>query len=243
MTSAPIPPAQDEPSPAELAARLARAQRRATTAQRARVAAEDRAQAAEEAYAQVEEQLVEALTELEILRDPATTAPTSPPAGRDSTGQDESPFGLFQEQLTSHPSLVADGSDPGVLPIALGGTALVGTMVVFLAALNGNLFTPFGLAIVAITAMLAYFAWMTRVERIEVQLSKGGVVYVERSSSGSLRFDLRHDATRVTMSGDPGTQRWEMTFARGGVGSFTVTSAMVDSNEFVRGVRAYRPDL
>ena len=184
--------------------------------------------------ASAEARLAEVVAELEILRGGST--PQQEPADGD--------FSLFQDQLMSQPSLAADGSDPGVLPIALGGTALVGFMVVVLTTVNGRLFQPFGIAMMAITAALAYFAWQTRVERIEVQISDGGVVYVERSSTGALRFDLRSTSTHVAMTGEPGTTSWELTFTRGGgLDPFTVTGAMVDSTAFVQRVRTFRPDL
>lgn len=234
MSAPAVPPSEDLGGDDDLATQLTDAQRRAVAAERGRALAEERARHAEQSRGDAEAQLAEVVAELEILR--GGSAPR-----QDSVDGD---FSLFQDQLTSQPSLAADGSDPGVLPIALGGTALVGFMVVVLTTANGRLFQPFGIAMVAITAALAYFAWQTRVERIEVQISDGGVVYVERSSTGALRFDLRSTSTHVSMTGAPGTTSWELTFTRGGgLDPFTVTGAMVDSTAFVERVRTFRPDL
>lgn len=220
MSASEVPPSEGLGPDDDLATQLTDAQRRALSAEQGRLRAEA--------------ELAEVVAELEILRG-------GPVAPQESADGD---FSLFQDQLTSQPSLAADGSDPGVLPIALGGTALVGFMVVILTTVNGRLFQPFGIAMVAITAALAYFAWQTRVERIEVQISDGGVVYVERSSTGALRFDLRSTSTHVAMTGEPGTTSWELTFMRGsGMDPFTVTAAMVDSTSFVQRVRAFRPEL
>ena len=226
----------------DLTTQLATAQRRALSAERRRREAETKAVRAEQATSDLEAQLARVVAELEILRG----EPLASPSARDSESAmpHDGGFALFQDALTSQPTLAADGSDPGVLPIALAGTGLVALMVAVIAGFNGRLLEPFGIGMVAITAALIYFAWQTRVERIEVQISRGGVVYVERSSTGSLRFDLGSPSTRVTISGEPGTHSWALTFARGGGrDSFTVTAAMVDSIDFTRRVRAFRPEL
>ncbi len=179
--------------------------------------------------------------------------PPPPPEGADEPGADladladqdeeDAGFALFSDPRDSRPSLAADGSDPGVLPVALGGTAAVALMVTILIAFNGRLLQPFGVAMVVITLGLAWFAWQTRVERIQVRLSQGGVVYVDRSSSDALRYDLTSELTRVRMSGAPGAEDWTVNFARRGHEDFTVTAVMVDSEEFTNGLRAFRPDL
>ncbi len=254
MTSSAVPPPSrglgnpeaSTGTSSDLAEQLSTARRRAIAADRARLQAEERAQHAEQSRSDLEARLAHVVAELEILRGQSDAQLDALAAqnGHHSPASSEGSFSLFQDQLNSQPSLAADGSDPGVLPVALAGTAVVAFMVVVLAAANGRLFAPFGLAMVVIAGALAYFAWQTRVERIDVKISSGGIVYVERSSTGALRYDLSSNSTQVTMNGQPGTTTWDLTFARGnGRDPFTVTAAMVNSVDFVERVRAFRPDL
>ena len=135
----------------------------------------------------------------------------------------------------------ADGSDPAVLPIALGATALVAAMVALLAALNGGLGSPVALVMLGLACLLAYLAWNSRVERFEVSVSRG-MVYID-SSSNSYRFDLRQPTTEVEMTGQPGQPGWQVRFLRRHLDPFTVDATMVDPGEFVRQLREWRPEL
>lgn len=149
---------------------------------------------------------------------------------------------LFDELAPDDtPGLAADGSDPSVLPIALGGTAVVTAMVGLLASFDRGVASPVALLMFALTALLAYLAWNSRVERFEISVSRG-MVYVN-SSSTSYRFDLRTSTTRVEMTGQPGDPGWQVQFLRRHLDPFTVDASMVDPHEFTRQLREWRPEL
>ena len=155
---------------------------------------------------------------------------------------DDDRLSLFDELAPDDtPGLAADGSDPSVLPIALGGTAVVTAMVGLLAAFDRGVASPIALLMFALTVLLAYLAWNSRVERFEVSVSRG-MVYVD-SSSTSYRFDLRTSTTRVEMYGQPGEPGWQVQFLRRHLDPFTVDASMVDPHEFTRQLREWRPEL
>jgi hypothetical protein len=135
----------------------------------------------------------------------------------------------------------ADGSDPAVLPIALGATALVAAMVALLAVVNRGLGSPVALVMLGLACLLAALAWNNRVERFEVSVNRG-MVSID-SSSRSYRFDLRQPTTEVEMTGQPGQPGWQVRFLRRHLDPFTVDATMVDPVEFVRQLREWRPDL
>jgi hypothetical protein len=135
----------------------------------------------------------------------------------------------------------ADGSDPAVLPVALGATALVAAMVALLAVVNRGLGSPVALVMLGLAGLLAVLAWNNRVERFEVSVDRG-LVSID-SSSHSYRFDLRQPTTEVDMTGRPGQPGWEVRFLRRHLDPFTVDATMVDPVEFVRQLREWRPDL
>jgi hypothetical protein len=139
------------------------------------------------------------------------------------------------------PGRAADGSDPAVLPLALGGTAVVTAMVGLLAAFDRGLVSPVSLLMFALTGLLAYLAWNSRVETFEVSVSRG-MVYVD-SSSSSYRFDLRTSTTQIEMSGQPGEPGWEVRFLRRHLEPFKIDASMVDPTEFVHQLRQWRPEL
>jgi hypothetical protein len=134
-----------------------------------------------------------------------------------------------------------DVSDPGVLPIAWGATALVAAMVALLAVVNRGLGSPVALVMLGLTCLLAVLAWNSRVERFEVSVDRG-MVSID-SSSNSYRFDLRQPTTEVEMTGQPGQPGWQVHFLRRHLDPFTVDATMVDPVEFVRQLREWRPEL
>lgn len=136
--------------------------------------------------------------------------------------------------------LTGDGSDPRVLSLALGATAVVATMVALLALLNGKLGTPFGLVMIALTIALAWGALRTRVVPVEVSFVRG-MVYIQQGET-SYRFDLRKPETSVDMVGRPGQAGWAVHFERRGLDPFVLDATMVDSVEFTRRLREFRPD-
>lgn len=139
------------------------------------------------------------------------------------------------------PGVAADGSDPSVVPLALGGTAVVTGMVAILAAVDRGLFSPVALLMLALTVLLAYLAYNSRVETFEVSVGRG-MVYID-SSSNSYRFDLRQKTTQVEMTGQPGDAGWQVRFVRRHLDPFVVDASMVDPHEFVRQLREFRPEL
>ena len=163
-------------------------------------------------------------------------------AARDAPAFDEGRLSLFDDVAPdTTPGLAADGSDPGVLPMALGAMAVVTAMVTLLAALDRGLGSPVALVMLALTCLLGYLAWQSRVESFEVSVSRG-MVYVD-SSSASYRFDLRTESTQVEMTGQPGEAGWQVRFLRRHLDPFTVDASMVDPAEFVRQLREWRPKL
>jgi hypothetical protein len=163
-------------------------------------------------------------------------------AARDALAFDEGRLSLFDDVAPdTTPGLAADGSDPAVLPIALGGMAVVTAMVTLLAALDRGLASPVSLVMLALTCLLGYLAWQSRVETFEVSVSRG-MVYID-SSSASYRFDLRTPTIQVEMAGKPGQAGWQVRFLRRHLDPFTVDASMVDPAEFVRQLREWRPEL
>lgn len=137
--------------------------------------------------------------------------------------------------------LARDGSDPRVLSMILAATAVVAGMVALLALVNGNLDSPFGVAMIVATLALAYAAARTRVPHVEVSVSRG-VVYVVKGET-SYRFDLRQEHTSVEMVGRPGDSYWQVQFHRKGMDDLVVDADMVDPHEFVRLLHEHRPNL
>ena len=155
---------------------------------------------------------------------------------------DRGRLSLFDDLPDEQPSpRTADGSDPAVLPIALGATALVAAMVALLATLDRGLGSPVALVMLGLACLLAYLAWNSRVERFEVSVGRG-MVYID-SSSNSYRFDLRQATTEVEMTGQPGESGWQVRFLRRHLDPFTVDATMVDPLVFVRQLREWRPEL
>jgi hypothetical protein len=137
--------------------------------------------------------------------------------------------------------VASDGSDPTVVPMALGATAVVTAMVAVLAAVDRGVFSPVALLMLALTILLGYLAWNSRVEKYEVSVGRG-MVYID-SSSTSYRFDLRSSTTQVEMTGEPGEPGWQVRFLRRHLDPFAVDASMVDPHEFVRQLREWRPEL
>lgn len=137
--------------------------------------------------------------------------------------------------------ITGDGSDPRVLSLVLGATAVVAGMVALLALLNGKITSGFGLVMVALTVLLAWGAARTRVVPVEVSVVRG-IVYVEQGES-THRFDLRKPETRVEVQGRPGDSGWAVRFPRRHLDPFVVDASMVDPHEFLQQLREYRPDL
>lgn len=148
---------------------------------------------------------------------------------------------LFEGEPLSGDRLTGDGSDPRVLSMVLGATAVVAAMVVLLTVLNGKIGTPFGIAMVLVTLVLAWAAARTRVVPVEVSVVRG-IVYIEQGES-THRFDLRKPETAVEMVGRPGERDWAVRFPRKGMEPFVIDASMVDAEEFVRQVREHRPQL
>ena len=148
---------------------------------------------------------------------------------------------LFDGGTATGDRLTGDGSDPRVLSLVLGATAIVAGMVALLTLLNGKIVSPFGLLIVATTIGLAWGAARTRVVPVEVSVTRG-LVHIQQGES-SHRFDLRRPETSVEMVGQPGDSGWAVHFLRRGMEPFVVDASMVDPVEFTRQLREHRPGL
>lgn len=142
---------------------------------------------------------------------------------------------------TTDDRITGDGSDPRVLSLVLGATAVVSGMVALLALVNGKLGTPFGFVMVVLTLGLAWGAARTKVVPVEVSVVRG-MVYVQQGES-SHRFDLRKPETAVDMVGRPGDAGWAVHFGRRGMDPFVIDASMVDPGHFARQLREYRPEL
>lgn len=152
--------------------------------------------------------------------------------------QEDGSLSLFDGEPSAGDSLTGDGSDPRVLSLVLGATAVVAGMVALLAMLNGKLATPFGLSMVALTIGLFWGAARTRVVPVEVSFSRG-TVYIQQGES-SYRFDLTRPETSVDMVGQPGDAGWAVHFGRRGLDPFVIDGSMVDAAEFTRQLREHR---
>lgn len=148
---------------------------------------------------------------------------------------------LFDDDQPAIDRLTGDGSDPRVLSGILAATAVVAGMVTFLALVNGNIVTPFGLAMLLITGGLAWGAARTRVEPVAVSVVRG-IVFVEQGKS-SYRFDLRKPQTAVEMVGQPGDPGWSVSFPRRHLEPLVIDASMVEPHEFVAKLREHRPAL
>lgn len=154
---------------------------------------------------------------------------------------DSGSLSFFDGSTTSGDRLTGDGSDPRVLSMVLGSTAVVAGMVTLLTLLNGKLASPFGLIMIALTIGLAWGAANARVVPVEISVVRG-MVYIQQGES-SYRFDLRKPETAVDLVGRPGDANWTVHFGRRGLDPFVVDASMVDAVEFTRQLREHRPDL
>ncbi|GAA3530369.1 hypothetical protein [Nocardioides daeguensis] len=148
---------------------------------------------------------------------------------------------LFDGEPQAGDRLTGDGSDPRVLSMVLGATAVVAGMVALLTLLNGKLGTPFGVVMVLVTIGLGWAAARTRVVPVEVSVVRG-VVYVEQGES-THRFDVRRPETAVEVIGRPGEPGWAVRFPRKALEPFVIDGSMVDAEEFLRQLREHRPEL
>jgi len=223
---------------------------RAAAADAARVAAEVRAhkehlarlQAETDARAADDARLVAETRVRELEAQLAAVAEELAAEEEDGGSQpvDPTTLSLFDDpQPVAAPSLAADGSDPGVLPMALIGVSVVAGMAAVLAFVNDR--AGFGIVMLGITVLLLWFASATWVTPIEVSVNRG-IVYVDEGSSKH-RFDLRNERTQVEMSGEPGDRDWEVRFVRRGLDPFVIRDGMVDARAFVSQLREWRPEL
>lgn len=137
--------------------------------------------------------------------------------------------------------LTGDGSDPRVLSLILGATAVVAGMVALLALINGKLGSVFGLAMVALTIGLAWAAARTRIVPVEVEFARG-VVYIKQGET-THRFDLKKSETRIEVHGHPGDSGWAVHFLRRHMDPYVVDGSMVDPYDFTHQLKSFRPEL
>ena len=111
-------------------------------------------------------------------------APSYEAGDGDDAGRD-APYDV---PLVSNARLIGDGSDAGVLPIALLGTALVMALVFALSLVNNGVLSLVTLLFLLITAGLGYGAWLTRVVHTDISIDRG-MVHVRRGRN-DYHFDL-----------------------------------------------------
>lgn len=177
---------------------------------------------------QAEQRVRDLTAEVAALREQAAQRPTA--SDLSFFASDDAGAGLGR-----------DGSDPRVVPLVLGAIAVVSAMVTLLALLNGTLDSPFGVVMIALTVGLAYAAARTRVPASQVTVTEG-VVHAEKDGS-TYRFDLRSDATRIEVVGEPGDAYWQVRFLRRAMDPLVVDAEMVDPHSFMAQLREHRPTL
>lgn len=148
---------------------------------------------------------------------------------------------LFDRAQGGEPgsSLAPDGSDPTVLPMALLALAVASGLAAALALLGGR--TTFGLVALGVAALLGWGSRATWVMPVEVHVDRGVVLVAQGRERH--RFDLRSDATRVAVHGEPGDLDWQVRFARQGSDPVVVHGGQVDAEAFLAQLREHRPDL
>ncbi len=143
--------------------------------------------------------------------------------------------------LPTASSATGDGTDAGILVVAVGAVAMVSVMVVVLVALSGELLSVGGAMTVLIAVGLLWGtrrAWALRSPRASVE---DGVV-VLRGRTGVHRFDLRRDTTGVRVVGEPGDRGWRVVLERRGLDDLVVTPSATDPEAFTTELRRWRPD-
>ena len=156
---------------------------------------------------------------------------------------DPNRLSLFDEVGEDAAGPGGDGRDHSVVPLVLGGVAVVSGMVAVLALVNRGPASPVTLLMLALTVLLGYLAWNNRVEHWNVSVGRGMVYIDSGTGSASYRFDLRSSSTEVEMTGQPGDPGWQVRFLRRHLDPFTVDASMVDPHEFVAQLREWRPQL
>ncbi|CAN5569054.1 hypothetical protein BH11ACT8_BH11ACT8_17480 [soil metagenome] len=155
---------------------------------------------------------------------------------------DHNHLSLFDDVGTDiDPDRAPDGSEPGVLPIALAAVATVAFLSALLSWANNGLLEVFTLLMLAVGTLFAWAAWSTRVLRVEVSVVDGVVLVVRGDDTH--RFDLRNPATRVEVIGSPGDTDWKVRFYRRALEPCDVDARMVHAHDFLAKLREYRPEL
>lgn len=154
---------------------------------------------------------------------------------------DDASLSLFDQAQGGEPGsmLAPDGSDPTVLPMALLGLAVVGGLAAGLALLGGR--TTFGLVALGVAALLGWGSRATWVVPVEVHVDRGVVLVAQGRERH--RFDLRTDATRVEVHGEPGDLDWQVRLTCAGTDTVVVHGGQVDAEAFLARLREHRPDL
>jgi hypothetical protein len=195
-----------------------------------------RCAAAEDEAARLRVELAEAHARIARL-----TAATDARHADGADGAEGGALSLFDHAADPARPVRGDGTDPRIVSVVLGATAVVAAMVAVLALLNGNLFTWFGLGIVLLTVALAWAALRSRTPRTRVEVSDG-VVHAERGGT-TYHFDLRSDHTDIEQRGRAGDRDWQLRFLRRHMEPVVIDATMVEAEAFLAEVRRYRPSL
>jgi hypothetical protein len=155
---------------------------------------------------------------------------------------DDGHLTLFDGATSEDPRghLAADGSDPRILPLALGATAVVAFLVFVMMLLTTGV-SLLGLVVLAVAVGLGMAAYNTRYVPRTVHVVDG-VVEVTHGDD-TKRFDLRNDSIRLDVQGIPGDAFWRVRFHRRALDPVDVDDTMVDPAEFMARLREYRPGL
>jgi hypothetical protein len=103
--------------------------------------------------------------------------------------------------------------------------------------------TTTNLGTFAILAVLTLIIWAFRISSAPAVLKiENGILEIEDADRHYV-WDLRSPYTPIEVFGRPGRRKWRVWMHRPGSTTYVVTSAIVDPNEFMTALRAYRPEL
>jgi hypothetical protein len=103
--------------------------------------------------------------------------------------------------------------------------------------------TTTNLGTMAILAVLTLIIWAFKISSAPAVLKvENGILEIEDTGRHYV-WDLRSPYTPIEVFGRPGRRKWRVWMHRPGSTTYVITSAIVDPNEFMKMLRAYRPEL
>lgn len=127
------------------------------------------------------------------------------------------------------------------LMIGSQGLAAIGTIVVGVIAIRGEMVSSRGVAAALVTLAAVLVAVRTGARTSRVSLDDGLLVIVQGDNRH--RFDLTSDTISIQEVGSPGDPDWRLLVGRRGSSPVEITSRLVDPEPFTEAVRHWRPSL